>query len=403
MHERILAEGSFRVVLTERNRLVAALDAHTALGPVHIAYEVADGHIRRLAAQEALEQRRKLRAAQQPYRPRAYRQRFDQLAYETGFDPVYAYAMGFDPEYGYTTGFLKAIGKGLEGAFNAASKAVTTVARPAFTLVQKAAGAGAGLIAKAPFLPPAARRQFQAASRVIMRARLGDITAKQFIRSVVKAAKAGVASARVIGDALAKAGKFVGNLAIAPLVKLNKLGGAISRGDWKAVKRIGLEELSNAQGVLSFIPGIGTGISAAISAGVAVLEGGGPLEIAIRTAYGAIPIPPGVRTATDAALGAILKLASGGKATDVALAGAREAVPDGLPRKVFDTLAQILVKRVPIQKVGANMLEHYVKQYGGDALKPVTQVLQLPAAPSIVAPDSRLLRALQFAPAAASA
>ena len=43
-----------------------------------------------------------------------------------------------------------------------------------------------------PFLPQATRRQIDAAARIVVRARLGDVTAKQFIRNVVNAANAGI-------------------------------------------------------------------------------------------------------------------------------------------------------------------------------------------------------------------
>lgn len=119
--------------------------------------------------------------------------------------------------------------------------------------------------------------------------------------------------------------------------------------------------LSTAQGVISLIPGIGTGISAAIGAGLAILEGGGPLEIAIKTAYGAIPIPPGVRTFTDMVLDAGLSLmqalTSGESlaqsAITSAVQGARQAVLDKLPdvakgigASVFDTLTHLLLQAV---------------------------------------------------------
>lgn len=64
--------------------------------------------------------------------------------------------------------------------------------------------------------------------------------------------------------------------------------------------------LEQAEGICSLVPGLGTAISTAIAAGLAVLEGGGVIEIAIKIAYGAIPIPPGVKTFTDLVLGAVI-------------------------------------------------------------------------------------------------
>lgn len=111
---------------------------------------------------------------------------------------------------------------------------------------------------------------------------------------------------------------------------------------------------SNAVGIISLIPGIGTGVAAALSAGLAVLEGGSPLDIAIRTAYGALPIPPGVRMATDVVLNAVLGLVdAGGNVGAAGLAALRNGilskVPDfarGLAGSAFDTLAHLVVQAV---------------------------------------------------------
>lgn len=105
---------------------------------------------------------------------------------------------------------------------------------------------------------------------------------------------------------------------------------------------IGKQVLSAAQGVVSLIPGVGTGISAAISAGLALVSGGTPLEIAVRTAYGAIPIPPGVRNVTDTVLDAVLQLAKGGDVGEAAVAAVRGRFPKGIIQDVFDTLIHIV-------------------------------------------------------------
>jgi hypothetical protein len=100
---------------------------------------------------------------------------------------------------------------------------------------------------------------------------------------------------------------------------------------------------------------------------MAILDGGGLLEIAIKTAYGAIPIPPGIRTITDAVLDGVLSLAEkGGNLTEAALAAARDAVPDGFPRQVFDTLANLVVRKHPPLQVAGELLGHYVGHFAGD-------------------------------------
>ena len=216
-----------------------------------------------------------------------------------------------------------------------------------------------------------------------MRAKLGDLTAKQFIRGIADAAKAGEHAATHIGDTLLDASKIVSHIAELPLVPLEHVPGlgpivkglspfqtwdhiadAIKKGDLKALASIAKQQLSMAQGVVSLIPGVGTGISAAISAGLAVLEGGGGLEIAIRTAYGALPIPPGIRQVTDTVLDTILNLAFHHESlSDVVVNVARDNVPSGFPRDVFDTLINIVVKHKPIEKVAGGLVDHFVQQY----------------------------------------
>ena len=113
--------------------------------------------------------------------------------------------------------------------------------------------------------------------------------------------------------------------------------------------------LEQAQGIISLIPGIGTGISSAISAGLAILDGGGPIVIAIKTAYGAIPIPIGIRTFTDMVLNAALDLLKHGtNLKDDIVRAARDAVgsqlPAGVPRdvgyRVYDTLAHLILGKL---------------------------------------------------------
>jgi hypothetical protein len=253
-----------------------------------------------------------------------------------------------------------------------------------FNVVRDGAAAGMHLVAQhLPFLPEDARKQIEAASRIVMRARLGDLSAKQFIRGVVSAVRNGVAGARAIGDALLTAKRLVAHVmdtpfrlaeqipgigkaihTISPFHQIEEVTSAIQQGDFRRLGKLVKEDLSLAQAVVSFVPGVGSGISAAISAGEAVLEGGSPLEIAIHAAYGAIPIPPGIRQVTDAVLDAVLALATrGGDLTDAVIAGARDGVPAGLPRDVFDTLAHLVVKKRPLKTEATALLDHYVKHF----------------------------------------
>jgi hypothetical protein len=104
--------------------------------------------------------------------------------------------------------------------------------------------------------------------------------------------------------------------------------------------------VSNAQGLISLIPGIGTGISSAIGTGMAMLDGGSPLDVVIRTAYSAIPIPPGIKYVTDIVLDGALKLLHGGDLGQAVIAAARSKVPSGFPQQIFDTLIHLIIGAV---------------------------------------------------------
>lgn len=186
-----------------------------------------------------------------------------------------------------------------------------------------------------------------------------------------------------VGDKLLDASKMIGHVAdlpvealghvhgigpivrgLSPFQKWDRMATAIQHGDFRALAREAKQTLSEAEGVISLVPGIGTGISAGISAGLAVLQGGGPLDIAIRTAYGAIPIPPGIRDVTDTVLDAVLALLHHGKhLTEVVITVARDRIPEGFPRHVFDTLVHVLHKHHPVQRIAGELLTHYVHQY----------------------------------------
>jgi hypothetical protein len=345
-HDVVLADGTFRVVLTPKRRVIAILDAPTTmLGPLHVAVEVDRSGFA------------------WPREPRIER------THETA---------GFFDDIGHAVDDL---GKKAEHVFNDTSKVVTSVARPAFDVLKKAAGEGAHVIAHVtPFLPASTRREFDHAANVIMRAKLGDLTAKQFMKTIATAANAGVKSAQQVADSLIDVSKVVAKVAevplsiqmpamaalgpLSPLQQYQKLISAVQKGDFHALEKVLKDDVSFVQGVVSMVPGVGTGISSALGAGIAALEGGHPLEFAVRTAYGALPIPSSVRQVTDVVLDTVLAFAAHPHdLTDVAVQVARDRVPAGLPREVFDTLVQIVVKRVPIQKAGASMVDHYVQQY----------------------------------------
>ncbi|HEY5240915.1 MAG TPA: hypothetical protein VIJ22_05600 [Polyangiaceae bacterium] len=345
----VIAHGTLRVVLTRSGRVAAVIDLEeSALGPLHLLFEVC-------VERGPIFQTGSLLGG--------LTHGIEHVSHDLG-----------NVEHDAT--------KSAEHAFHAAASVAKDVALPAFQVVKDAASSGAHLIASAPHIVDEERKRIVAASRVVMRAKLGDITAKNLVRGIVHAAEGGVNEARHAASALLTGGRLVAHVLDTPLrlaehipliggtlhelspwKKLEQMTSAIQHGDFKEMKKIVTDEAHMVQGLAALVPGLGSGIGAAIGTGLAVLDGGGALDVAIHAAYGAIPIPPGVREITDTVLEAVLKLAHHGSLTDAVLAGARSGVPEGLPRHVFDTLAHLVIKRVPIKKAAEELVGHYVQRY----------------------------------------
>jgi hypothetical protein len=222
------------------------------------------------------------------------------------------------------------------------------------------------------------------AAKFWLRAKLGDTRAKSAIDRAMAAAQGGDPEAqkklRLIRTARAFAreilgaqvtGSFLGHLGTSLEHAARSIGRDAGRFDhhvlrpvMRAVRRWGPMILSDMQGLVSLVPGIGTGISAAIGAAEAIVQGGGPLAIAIHTAYGAVPIPPGLRPVTDVVLDTVLEFVRHPKhLVDVGIAAARDRIPKGLPQEIFDTLMRIVVKHRPVIKAAESMAGHVVGQY----------------------------------------
>jgi hypothetical protein len=91
--------------------------------------------------------------------------------------------------------------------------------------------------------------------------------------------------------------------------------------------------LPYVQSVMSFVPGVGTGISAALGAAQALADGRRIDEAIIAGARGAIPGGPMAQMAFDAAWG----LAHGRPVDTVVLGALRDRLPAGLAQRAFDT------------------------------------------------------------------
>jgi hypothetical protein len=363
----VLAEGTFRILGTARG-VRAEIRTHTALGPLALSVEIAPSPALRHAVWERIAAAHaRMHALERGAAPMVTSGLFDDIGHAVSDVAQSAtHAVVHTVEH--------AARGAAEGLFNAAKSAASQAVNQI------------GMFAHT--LPAAIRAPVTAAARIIAQSHLGDIGAATFIRDTVNAAKRGVESARRAADMLLAGSKYVAKYldlpslaaealhipgltqvvaSLSPFKKYAQMVDALRKGDLKELGRMAKEQLAMVQGVISLVPGIGTGISAGISAAMAVLQGGGPLDLAIRTAYGALPIPPGLREVTDSVVDSVLTLVHGKSLTDAALVAARDRVPPGVPRDVFDTLVQVIVHHRPIVHAADDMIRHYVAQYAGPA------------------------------------
>lgn len=131
-----------------------------------------------------------------------------------------------------------------------------------------------------------------------------------------------------------------------------------------------------AQAVVSFVPGIGSGVAAAIGAGTALAEGQSITEAVKSGIRGALPGGPIAAAAFDTAL----KVASGENVAKAALEGARNLLPSDAAKKAFD-IGLAVVTGEKIQ----NILAKSLASFGGDQLKSVLEAGQkaLDATPAL--------------------
>ncbi len=148
-------------------------------------------------------------------------------------------------------------------------------------------------------------------------------------------------------------------------------GARIDRAVLKAAKdqvRIVRDVAPYAQTVISLVPGIGTGVSAAVSAGIALAEGRDLDEIAKAAIRGALPGGPVAAAAFDAAI----KVAQGKNVGEIALESARDLIPPGPGRQAFD-IGLAVATGENLQNVLADELAQFsetqLRSIGSDWLK----------------------------------
>jgi hypothetical protein len=385
---KTVARGRFHIIRTTGGRFYACVSVETLLGHMCVAI-----HLERHAVQALVEAQREHHAAQQQ-------------PMTTGFD-FGDIGKAVDSAVHTVEHITKDVAKTVEHVAAPVVHAVTDVANKTGHAIEQAAKQIAKTTGKV------VSDAVKEGAKIVAKAHLGDLNASKMINDIVHTAQHGVdALGHVVddtthlrfqkmADGLAQGAQFVLHnvdmpriLADAipipevraaaqsviglvdPAAKFEKAIGALRAGDMNQLKAMANQELSEMQGVISLVPGIGSGVSAAIGTAEALLNGGKPLEVALRTAYGLLPIPPGIRQVTDTVLDAVISLANGGDVTDAALAVARDRIPSGVPRDVFDTLVQIIAKHQPIEKAAADLAGHYVMQYTQGLVPAVEHGLQ---------------------------
>lgn len=103
------------------------------------------------------------------------------------------------------------------------------------------------------------------------------------------------------------------------------------------VLEIAGDVLMVAQVVISFVPGVGAGINAAIAAGGALARGENISDAVVSAAKNALPGGPIAAKAFDVAWSVGKSVAAGVPLDEAAVAATRAALPDGAAQTAFDT------------------------------------------------------------------
>lgn len=157
------------------------------------------------------------------------------------------------------------------------------------------------------------------------------------VRGVWGGVAAGLAGKNVLTGAVRAAlptamGKFAFDAGRAVL-RGDKLSSAVKQAAGAGIADV-REQLRFAQMVAPFVPGVGTGVAAALGAANALSEGRPITQALLAAARGALPGGVVAQTGFDVAI----NLAQGKNITAAALAAARRALPGGaLARAAFDT------------------------------------------------------------------
>jgi hypothetical protein len=188
-------------------------------------------------------------------------------------------------------------------------------------------------------------------------------------------------AASAVGGALAP----VAHLVTAPLVAAQH----IARGD-NVLSTLGnhfKDQVRNikdvaplAQTIVSFVPGVGTGVNAAIAAGSAIAQGRPITDAVVAAAKNALPGGPAAASAFDTAYRLGKAAATGGNVGQAALEAARAQLPGGAAaQQAFDTALALAHGQSVQQAITGSAVK------AASALIPSIPGLPLPALPAPVA------------------
>jgi hypothetical protein len=245
--------------------------------------------------------------------------------------------------------FLGKLGRSVSRSVRKATRAVGKVAAD----VGKGAAAVAGTVA--PILGSAAKFASQA------------VPMGMFARATYGAISAGLSGKNILGGA-------VDGLAGSPIVRaVIRAGGSVLRGEnlvaaVKAAGKAGIaderEALRFVAMVAPFVPGVGTGVAAALGAADALANGKPITQALIAGVRGSIPGGPAAQAAFDTGAGLI----QGKRIDESLLTAARNRLPPGPAQAAFDT-AVALAQGKKVQEaliLGAGKLLP-PSQYSADA------------------------------------
>lgn len=195
-----------------------------------------------------------------------------------------------------------------------------------------------------------------------------DAAAFGWLKKAVRSVGRGISSV---------AGSKFGGLILGPALRVGQLGASIARGQnvVAALKETGRRFAGDAKlmaqaakyaaPVASLVPGVGTGVAAALSAAASLANGEKITDALMAGARGAIPGGPLATSAFDVGIA----LAKGQNPTAAVLAAARKNIPGGAAAQAaFDT-AVALAKGQSLQKAAQGAVVGAARQYVGGKIR----------------------------------